>query len=152
MPIKVKERFLYYPLLFMVLSLIIALFFRDYKIFGDVDFDFFVYPFYEYMVLHDGLPIPYTVFVVIMAYFVGYIYGFFSTILPIKIRSFGLILMPLILFLKIFLCLRYLLFGVLGFLIEIIIHPLTYWIKRNRKKRREKELERELKELFNIRQ
>lgn len=152
MPIKIKERFLYYPIAFTILFLILILFFNDVDVLRF--FDEFLRGLHHSL-FHDlEFKLPYIiVFVGVFGYITGYVYGFFSLFFRIRMFLDRPLLVPILFVLKLAFSIIHFYYGVIAFLIEIIILPFAILIKKIIRKRRIKkrliEEDSEIRELNN---
>src|SRR5690606_21626298 len=134
MPVKIMERFVYYPIGFVILFLVLFTKFKDAGIvayLGEL-----VFSMYDIAKNDYGLNISRLTFVGIFGFFTGYIYGCFSMI--VKIRQLnGIIIQVLLGGFKFIFSIISLPYGFLAFFIELMIMPLVLLsMKKYKKKQR----------------
>lgn len=143
---NLKERYFIYPLLFMVVFTLAYNHFASSEIV--VQFDQIVMLFQEYVDGKFGVPLPKIVFVELILYFTGYIYGTLSII--VKAREFrGLIMIALFVG-KLIMTFTFFKYGLILMLIELISLPFYFLIrkkyKRKNKNKQQKEMLKMLKQ------
>lgn len=144
MPYKMKERFLFYPLAFMVLFFLL---FTKYADTGITHFlDNLIVVFYSTFISEFGLSIGKEIFAVLYGYIVGYIYGTFSIVLKIRnMKGLAQIVFGIV---KVLASVFFVVYGIFILPLELIFLPIGIMIKRQYKKHKKSVRDKELMELM----
>lgn len=144
MPIKVLQRFVIYPLIFMAIMLMLFI-----KFDGSGVTNFlhtFVFTLYEAIEKTIPIALSENMFVGMVGFFMGYVYGTISLGIQVrKVRGFLQIILGII---KVMISLVMVLFGFMLYFAELLVMPFVYLGMRKYKKAKKVKRDEEMIELM----
>lgn len=140
-----RERFLIYPLLFIVLFAVLFNGFSEVGLVKTLN-EIFIEGFYHEFVSFYGITLNKTVYLVIYGYIFGFCYGTISQF--VKVRTFRGLFQMALFATKAGLIFLYLPYGVLLLIAELLLTPVAMFIKRKFKLKKKKKENDQLAELM----
>ena len=143
MPYKIQERFIRYPLLFIILFFIIMkLFLQFHEGIVYAQYEMFVLPFIEKL---ESIGLPPVLVFLVYSYLFGYCYGITSSL--IQGSKFGGIVALIIIYIKFVTISLFIMLGGVVFILDIFLLPFTIKLKEKMRKNKNKALFAEFKKM-----